>query len=278
MFHYDARERLPVDLAPRGGPKKRPTCPADLAALRRSLDAADPTRLPDDWPARVAGWRGRDHVLELPIHHGLFLTLGVGDWRTFEDAIYHLADDPATVREIMAIHGEFAARMADRVLQEVEVDFASFSEPIGGNCGPLIGPRMFEDMVLSSYRPILDVLRRRGVQTVVLVTYANARPLLPAALSAGFNTLWAVEAEPRAMDYLALRREFGPDLRLIGGIDLDALLLDEPAVRREMLRVVPPLLAQGGYVPLADGRVRENIPLANYRCYRQLLEELARRG
>ncbi len=40
---------------------------------------------------------------------------------------------------------------------------------------------------------------------------------------------------------------------------------------------MPPLLAQGGYVPLADGRVRANVPLENYLYYRRLLQTTVRR-
>jgi len=135
---------------------------------------------------------------------------------------------------------------------------------------------MYERLVLRSYAPILDALRRGGVETVVYVTYANARVLLPAVLDAGFDALWACEAETDAMDYRALRRRFGRRLRLIGGIDLDVLLKDRAAIRREIETKVPPLLAQGGYIPLADGRIRANVPLANYLYYRRLLEEHSR--
>jgi hypothetical protein len=76
------------------------------------------------------------------------------------------------------------------------------------------------------------------------------------------------------MDYRDLRREFGRDLRLIGGIDLDALRHGKQAIRREITEKVPPLLADGGYVPLADGRVREDVPFENYVYYRQLLQEV----
>jgi uroporphyrinogen decarboxylase len=77
-----------------------------------------------------------------------------------------------------------------------------------------------------------------------------------------------------AMDYRTLREEFGRDLRLIGGIDLDMLREGKEAIRREVEGKVLPLLAQGGYCPLADGRVREDIPWENYRYYRELLQSL----
>jgi hypothetical protein len=75
------------------------------------------------------------------------------------------------------------------------------------------------------------------------------------------------------MDYLSIRREFGPDLRLIAGIDTDALRGDEEMIRREVEEKVLPLLASGGYVPLADGRIRAEIPYENYVYYRELLAQ-----
>ena len=76
------------------------------------------------------------------------------------------------------------------------------------------------------------------------------------------------------MDYRDLRQEFGRDLRLIGGIDLDTLRRGKAAIRREVEEKVPPLLADGGYVPLADGRVRQDVPFESYVYYRQLLAEV----
>jgi hypothetical protein len=274
MFHTDLRERLPISIEPIPPITRWPASRRGLQALRRRLNPDDPARFPEDWPERVKAWRTREHVLELFLHRGFFLSMGVRDWSRFLDAVYLLSDAPALVHEILAIHSDFAVRLAERVLDEVEVDFVSFSEPIGGNNGPLLSPRTYAEFLLASYRPILDAVRRRGVETSVLVTYANARPLLDAALEAGFNCLWACEVNVETMDYRALRRRFGRGLRLIGGIDLDVLLVDQAAIRHEMEEVIPPLLAEGGYVPLADGRVRANVPFENYRFYRRLLEEL----
>jgi uroporphyrinogen-III decarboxylase len=202
--------------------------------------------------------------------------MGVYDWRRFSELMDLLIDDPEFVREAMKIQGEFAAGLAERVLKDVVVDAVLFSEPIGGNYGPLISPHMYEDMVLRSYEPVLDVLHNYKVETIVLVTYANARALIPSMLKWGFNCLWACEVNIEVMDYRDLRREFGRDLRLIGGIDLDTLRRDKEAVRQEVEEKVPPLVADGGYVPLADGRVRADVPFENYVYYRELLERVTR--
>jgi len=274
LFEFDRREQIPVDLEPHPQLARVPRSRSDLAELRRRLDPDDPTRLPDDWPQRVQAWKTREHILQLPIHRGFFLSMGVHDWQRFADAIYLIEDDPSLVAEVMDIYGEFGARIAERILQDVEVDFATFSEPIGGNDRPLLSPATYESVVLRSYRPVLRALQHAGVETIVFLTYANVRVLLPSVLRAGFNCLWACETETMAMDYRSLRRQFGQELRLIGGIDVDALLQSKDAIRREIETKVPPLLAQGGYVPLADGRVRGNVPFENYVYYREVLEEV----
>ena len=54
----------------------------------------------------------------------------------------------------------------------------------------------------------------------------------------------------------------------------NALRSSERAIQREIEKKVPPLLAGGGYIPLADGRIRQDVPLKNYVYYRQLLEKV----
>jgi hypothetical protein len=97
--------------------------------------------------------------------------------------------------------------------------------------------------------------------------------LLPVVIKTPINCLWASESNMKFMDYCLLRGEFGKDLRLIGGIDTDTLLQGKDAIRHEIERKVPPLLEQGGYIPLADGRIRKYIPFENYIYYREILEK-----
>ena len=166
--------------------------------------------------------------------------MGIHAWNRFTKVIETLIFDPELVRESMSIQGEFAAKLTERVLRMVEVDAIVFSEPIGGNDKPLISPRMYEEFVLRSYEPILAVIRQYGVKTIIFRTYANARVLIPSLLKWGFNCLWACEVNVAAMDYRDLRGEFGRDLRLIGGIDLDALRSGKEAIKREIEDKVPP--------------------------------------
>ena len=274
MVPMDRKETLDTDLYPIPDITDWPKGMHQLDKFREGLDPFDNKRLPKAWPKKVEAWHRREHALLLYVHEGFFLTMGVEDWKRFMDVMYLLVDETDLVRQMMRIQGEFAAVLAQRVLQEVQIDAAIFSEPIGGNDQPLLSPAMYEDVVLTSYVPVFDVLRRHGVDTIIFQTYANARLLIPLILEWGFNCLWSCEAETEEMDYRNLRKEYGRDLRLMGGIDLDAVLGGKQAIDKELTTKLPPLLETGGYAPLADGRVREDMPLANYLYYRKRLSEI----
>jgi uroporphyrinogen decarboxylase len=277
LFPSDRFEELETNVDPIPAIENWPVSVSELGVLRKSLNPDEKSRLPKDMRAHARAGRGRDYTLFLRVHRGFFLSMGVRGWNRFSKVIQSLVFDPQLVRESMRVQGEFAAKLAERVLRMVDVDAVLFSEPIGGNDRPLISPRMYEEFVLKSYEPVLATIRQHGVETIIFRTYANARALIPSVLKWGFNCLWACEVNIEAMDYGDLRQEFGQDLRLIGGIDLDALRHGEDAIRREIEEKVPPLLAEGGYVPLADGRIREDISFENYVYYRRLLQTITQR-
>jgi uroporphyrinogen decarboxylase len=199
--------------------------------------------------------------------------MGVEGWHGFYEAIALTKDDPDLVKDVLRLQGELSAQLAERFLRRVKVDAALFSEPIGGDHGPLISPKMYADLVMPSYRPILEVLDKHDVPVRIVRTYANPRPLVDLFIEAGFNCLWAVEAPPKAMDYPSIREQYGADLRLIGGIDTDALRQDRNAIQQAVDHVAP-LVKEGGFIPLLDGRVRDDVDFSAYLYYRELLNEI----
>ncbi len=272
LFETDRREELFPDLEPLPALKRWPSSAQELQGFKNYLNPFDPERLPENWNNRISELKNRDYVVMLRVHRGFFLSMGVYNWSRFLVVMFQLKQDPGFVHEALAIQAKFCAALADKILSEIEVDAAIFSEPIGGNDRPLMSPDMYEEFVLNSYVPVMNVLKRHGVNVIVFRTFGNSRILIPKILKYGFNCLWACEVNIEAMDYRNLRKEFGNDLKIIGGIDLDALRKDKESIRKEIETKVPELLSQGGYIPLADGRVREDVPFENYAYYRKLLQ------
>ena len=276
----DPRIELQPDVFPRPLFKDHewPLDAQGLKRLSRRLDPQDPERYDQDWNQQIEGSRRPESTVMLRAHRGFFQAMGVFSWQRFDQLMKLMIWEPGFVREYLALVGDFAASLAQRVLSEVKIDAAVFSEPIGGSYDALISPNMYKELILPGYEPLMRVLKSHGVEHIILRTYANARVLVPEMLNFGFNCLWACEVNLQDMDYLELKREFGADLKLIGGLDLDALMGSKQSIQKELSSKLPPLLELGGYIPLADGRVRQNVPFENYLYYRKLLAELSQSG
>lgn len=249
-----------------------------LREYREAFDVSS-RRLPDDWDSTVRRLENRDHVVCVWAVRGFFQALGVGDWPTLERALIGTITAPEKIKDRMEIYGDFCARMLEMTLRDVEPEFIYLSEPISDSNGPLISPAMFEEFMIPVYDRIIATAGSHGCENILLSTYGNSTLLLPALIEAGVTMLWISEAaEIPALDYRNLRRRFGSDLGLIGGIPLSVLRDESLAgIRTRLEEIVPPLLESGRFVPLAGGRVREEIPWAVYRCYREVLAELIER-
>ena len=249
----------------------------DLSAreYRNAFDVS-PRRFPEDWSQTVKRLEHRDHIVCIWASRGFFPALGVGDWPTLEQALIGTIRAPVKIRDRMQMYGDFCVRMLEKTLQDVEPEFIYLSEPISDSEGPLISPAAFEEFMIPVYERIATTARNHGCENILLSTYGNTSLLFPALIDAGITMLWISEAaEVPELDYRNLRREFGPDLGLVGGIPLSLLRSESPeSMRGRLEEIVAPLLKAGRYVPLAGGRVREEIPWAVYKCYREVLAEL----
>ena len=272
----EAHAAVPLEIRSKPFYRGAPDLLDSADAFVRHYDDNDPDRLPADFEARCARFNREGRVVSLNASGGgLLQMLGVGDWSSLVNACDALVNRPAFVEELLEKTTDFHCRLLDRVLSKVEVDYATLYEPIAANAGPLVSPEMFERTSMPGYRRVLDLLRRHGVRHRILCTTGgDLGPLLPMLLDAGATGLWISNIMTEDMGYRRLRQRYGTDIALIGGIDTTALSHGEEAIRRAVENTVPPLLAEGRYLPCLDDRPRDNTPFAMYRFYRELMAEL----
>ena len=275
---FGVREEVPLDIYPRPDFTGRLQTGADVERWKRAHDPRRPRRYPRDWPRHVRRWAERDHPLGIRVCRGFFLSLVVGDWESLTDVLYMMHDAPDVLAGMIGFLADFLVEVLTPALEALQFDYALFDEPIASNTAPVVGPGVFRRFMQPLYQRLCDLLDAHGVEVRIFDSHGHVQELIPAVLEAGINTLWVGNTSPAGLDYVALRREYGRDLRLIGGIDVRVLEASQAAVEAEVMRVVPPLLEQGGYVPMVDGRVRKYVPYENYRAYRELIRELAERG
>ena len=202
--------------------------------------------------------------------------LGVGDWKSLVAASVSLVEEPLMVADLLDRTTDFYCVCLERVLSKVSVDYAALYEPIAANTGPVISPAMFERFAMPGYRKVLGLLERSHVPLRIFCsTGGNLTPLLPLLIEAGINGLWISNILDADMEYGALRKTFGPEISLIGGIDAGVLNQDENVMARRVRETVLPLLESGRYLPCLDDRPRNNIAFSQYKLFRDLLKEIA---
>lgn len=173
-------------------------------------------------------------------------------------------DDPAWVEEMMDADADFLIGMLGQILEETSIDVFGFWEDMGYNAGPLISPAMVRKYMLPRYRRVVDFARARGVKLFCLDSDGKVDTLVPVWMDAGIDIIypWEVQA---GMDANQIRKRFGRQLRLWGGVDKRALVRGRKEIDAE-IAYRKPLIDAGGYIPMLDHSAPPDIPYDNY-CY-----------
>jgi hypothetical protein len=137
----------------------------------------------------------------------------------------------------------------------------------------MISPKMARRFLLPAWSEWIRLLKGSGVPLVFLDSDGYVGELLDLWVEAGFDGNYPQEVAA-GNDIVAVRRRFGRKMAFIGGIDKRALAAGGETMRREVLRVVPPLLEEGGYIPGCDHGVPPDIGWEDFLDYGRLLAEV----
>ncbi|NLE44986.1 MAG: hypothetical protein GX620_09725 [Chloroflexi bacterium] len=230
-------------------------------------------RLPENWAQLVQEYRTRDYPLSIASGYcGFFGSLRelMGD----VNLLLAYYDQPELVHEIASFLTEFWIEIYDAVLQDVEVDSAEFWEDMCFKTGPLISPSLFREFMMPYYKRLIGFLKDNGVRHLCVDTDGNCTKLIPLFLECGVTGMLPFEVQA-GMDVVEVRKAF-PQIQIYGGLDKAAVARGRAAIDCELEKKLPPLLAQGGYVPFIDHIVHPDISWENFCYYRQRLEEMVR--
>ena len=185
-------------------------------------------------------------------------------------------DQPRLIEKMMDQRADAIIAIAERMLEDVEIDMFAFWEDMAYNSGSLIGPELFRKFALPRYKRVCDWLKSRGVEFIGLDSDGDAAKLIPIWLDAGINILWPFEVAA-GMDVNSVRREYGRDLVIIGGIDKRAVAIGGETMREEVDRIMP-LVEDGGYLPEMDHSAPPDISWHNMYEYMEYLMHRLGRG
>lgn len=244
----------------------------DFEAMKKRHDPRSPKRYPMWWEDQKRCWKGRDYALTISV--GGFFNWA-RSWMGLENLCMAFYDDPDLVHAIFDFMADFVIELVTPALEQVDFDLGAYAEDMAYRKTSMISADMFRKFMKEPYLRINNLLRKHGIDIIYVDSDGNIEELIPLWMETGINCMKPVEVGVWDTDVVRLRKEYGRDLLMLGGIDKRALMKDKKAVEAEVMAKVPPLLEDGGYIPHVDHRVPPDVPLKNYMYYLELVKKLA---
>ncbi|HOD82375.1 MAG: Uroporphyrinogen decarboxylase (URO-D) [Planctomycetes bacterium ADurb.Bin126] len=181
-------------------------------------------------------------------------------------------DQPELLHRINGDLLEFNLALLDQIEKVCVPTFMTVAEDMSYNNGPMISQATFEEFVAPYYRRLLERVRNMPGKKIwtIVDTDGDVTLLVPWLQDVGVDGVLPLERQA-GVDGMALRERF-PTFRMIGHYDKMVMNKGEPAMRAEFERLLP-LCRSGGFIPSVDHQTPPGVSLAEYRCYRRLLDE-----
>jgi uroporphyrinogen decarboxylase len=234
-------------------------------------DANHADRFPADFAERCRKLRDRDHTLSISVNGPFWQAR---EWLGFENLCMMLVEEPDLVLEMIGVWRDFVIGVLEQVFAQIEVDDIHLSEDMAYKAHSMISPAMCRRFLLPTWAAWGDVIKSNGRKTVYSMdSDGYIGELIPLWIEAGITMCDPIEVAAHN-DIIAFRKQFGKRMAYRGGIDKRALARGGDELRAEVMRVVPPLLVDGGFIPSCDHGVPPDISWPNFVEYTRLLAQL----
>jgi len=243
----------------------------DFEEMKNRFDPNDPKRYPVSWGSDMIDYynkRGFALKVQFPGFFGFTRNL-LGT----ERFLISFFRDPGLIWDIMDFWGDFVTEALEKVVERVKIDYATSWEDMAYKSGPHISPKLFREFILPQYKKVTGMLRRNGVDIILVDSDGNVEVLIPLFLEGGVNGIYPLEVQA-GMDAFLLREKYGKRLLMIGNIDKKALIAGREAIRHEVESKVSKLIKEGGYIPSIDHEVPKDVSFSNYTYYINLLKRI----
>ena len=131
--------------------------------------------------------------------------------------------------------------------------------------------KTYRELVKPVHKRAIEWAHAKGIKTR-LHSCGNVNPFIPELIEIGLDGLNPLEVKA-GMDPIQIKRDYGDDLLLHGGINA-VLWDDKEAIEAEMRRVIPVVKENGGYIFSSDHSVPSSVSLESFRTIVNLAKEL----
>lgn len=182
--------------------------------------------------------------------------LGMG-LENFAVALY---EQPELVAYLLDLYTDWYA-VAVSHLCETGLDFLWFGDDIAYKTAPYVSPRMFHDVIVPRFRKVAQQCRLPWIYH----SDGNLFPIMDDLLSLGMSGLHPLE--PEAMDIGDIKRRFGDQVCLVGGISVDRLSRGTPDEIEGLVRhAINTAAPGGGYMVASSNSIASYCRAVNVRA------------
>ncbi|MDD4772934.1 MAG: uroporphyrinogen decarboxylase family protein [Eubacteriales bacterium] len=242
----------------------------DWEQMKERYDPRDLRRLTGDLDTVGKKLRERNYIITVSVN-GPFWQMR--EWLGMENLCMLFLDDPGLAADMAQFWCDFVLTVMRRFLPYVQPDVFRISEDMAYKAHSMISRSMTREFLQPVYVKWITELKKYSVPIIDMDSDGFVGELIPIWIESGINVCDPIEVAAYN-DIVQYRRKYGKKMGYNGGIDKRAIAAGGETLRAEVMRVVPPLLAEGGFIPSCDHGVPPDISLENFIDYTALLASL----
>lgn len=247
-----------------------PFTEADRSVLEghRWPDPADPGRLAGVvTQARRWHERGDYYVATSSLVSGLMLDIGPY-LRGFEEFFMDLHLNPGFAEALIEKVTEVLIEMHRAALAPIGpyVGWVEFTSDHGMQDRLLCSQKLYRKFFKGAYARLFAEVRKVAPNAKIwLHTCGAVRDLIPEFIDMGVDILNSLQPRAAGMDHARLKRDFGRDIVLHGGLDMQGALGGTAAeAAAEARRCLDAMAEGGGYIFAPSNHFMQDVPLENF--------------
>ena len=186
--------------------------------------------------------------------------------RGSERSYMDLLEEPAIADAILERIRHYFLEYNRRVFEcaAPHIDIFMMGDDFGTQNGPIINVDLWRRFFKPGFRAYIELAHEFGL-TVMHHTCGSVRKLIPDFIECGLDILQSLQPKAVDMDLARLKQEFGRDICLHGGVDIQELMPrgTPDDIRREIKRLLGVGSPGGGYILGTAHNILPDVPLEN---------------
>jgi len=170
------------------------------------------------------------------------------------------------------LHPDFYEELVERIMEmhlvlvdkicKLPIDGVFFGDDWGDQRGVILGPERWRRFIKPRIKKLYERAHGHG-KMVLTHCCGNAFDVIPDMIEVGLDVLESLQ--PEAMDVYEIKRRYGKDLCLWGGLGMQQVLAfgSPDDVRKEIRRLKTELGKGGGYILAPAKPLMEDVPTEN---------------